>query len=238
MRTSRLAALPLLLVGGLLVGCSDDGASADDTAAPSEAAADDATDEADADDEADDADDAAGTTNLAGAQCLEGTWEMDLTSVAETTKAAMSFTGMETEVEMTGTALVTFEADGSYLVEQSDLTTTMTMQVEGSEVYSSVTENGPVPGRYEADETHVTISDLDRSAVELGDPVVTIDGVPFEDMAGMSPEDMGLDGAGEGTSRYECSADELVLTTELEDLGLPASVDLDELDLSTRLTRR
>ena len=206
LRTLTIASLAAV---GLALGACSGGASDDDptdTVETPEVTEDTATDEPT--DEATDDGESAAT----GAGCLEGSWTQDTEAMAAALSGSGGMAELGATADVSGESVVTFAGD-SLTVAYDALTTEVTWGMEGQAVRMVMTFDGTLDGTVAVDDTTVSFTEVDNSALSL-DYATWINDEPLE-MPGA--EDIVTTGfeAG-GTSTYTCSGDTLELTPVVE----------------------
>lgn len=208
MRLSLTAATPLAL-GALLVltGCTAGG----EEPGPTESAAGTETSES-AEPAPEETEDAEEGTASEGAGCLDGTWNTDLTAVADAMKSVPGFEELNPVIEVTGTSTVTF--DGSTMTtEYVDQVSSVTIDVNGAPMTTRTSMDGTLLATYAATDTEITVSDVDLSGVTITNTSI-VDGQETEVPGLESAEASGIPLG--GVSTYTCTDDRLELSPQVE----------------------
>ncbi|MBB2924334.1 hypothetical protein [Cellulomonas cellasea] len=162
-------------------------------------------------------------TPLTGAACLVGSWDVDQASLAAGLQQTVAADGTVGEVQTAGATWISFDGTSTTLTYESQ-SLTVTMDVEGQQLGTTLAFTGPLSGAYTATDTELTVPAVDTSGVAQT-LSFTLDGAPFEMPAEESGADeyQGIDLT--GTQSYTCTEQELVLVSPAAD-GAPETQQL------------
>lgn len=213
---STLALAPLAALALTLGACSgggsdDEPTDADATTTAEETPTDPPTEETEAEDEeTEDTEDT--ETSATGPDCVEGSWTNDPDAMADALTASGGMAELGATATVTGASEVTFAGD-TLTVEYDSFTTEVSYGIEGQAVRMVMTYDGTLTGTVAVDDTTVSFTEVDKSALTL-EYTTWLNDEPLEMPGAEDIVTTGFEAGGSAT--YTCTSDTLELRPVVE----------------------
>ncbi|QGQ18577.1 hypothetical protein GC089_04090 [Cellulomonas sp. JZ18] len=161
----------------------------------------------------------------ASEECILGTWQVDTAALQESMAQLFALGGEELSgMSMTVTGEGTYEfAEGGAFSTTSDMTSGVSMSVEGMEIVTEGTSTGTMTGTWALEGDQLTLSDLDTSGLTVT-TTGTMNGDPIDIPEGSA--EGAMQAAPPTASTVACTEDTLTLTTTsaLDESSEPLSI--------------